>query len=96
MADDLPAYLSVDRAGTSTRRSRRDPLTIILAPLVEMLTSLPGVGALMIQAQRNFQSGEVYALLIMVGLFGLVVNDLFLYRSHRLTRLAAAALNKDR
>ncbi len=54
------------------------PLTIILALLVEMLTSLPGLGALMIQAQRNFQSGEVYALLIMVGLFGLVVNDLFL------------------
>jgi ABC-type nitrate/sulfonate/bicarbonate transport system permease component len=54
------------------------PLTIILALLVEMLTSLPGVGALMIQAQRNFQSSEVYALLIMVGLFGLIVNDLFL------------------
>jgi ABC-type nitrate/sulfonate/bicarbonate transport system permease component len=43
-----------------------------------MLTSLPGVGALMIQAQRNFQSSEVYALLIMIGLFGLIVNDLFL------------------
>jgi ABC-type nitrate/sulfonate/bicarbonate transport system permease component len=54
------------------------PLTIILALLVEMLTSLPGVGTLMIQAQRNFQSSEVYALLIMIGLFGLVVNDLFL------------------
>ena len=54
------------------------PLTIILALLVEMLTSLPGIGALMIQSQRNFQSSEVYALLVLVGLFGLVVNDAFL------------------
>jgi ABC-type nitrate/sulfonate/bicarbonate transport system permease component len=54
------------------------PLTIILALLVEMLTSLPGIGALMIQSQRNFQSSEVYALLVLVGLFGLIVNDAFL------------------
>jgi len=53
------------------------PLTIILALLVEMLTSLSGIGALMIQAQRNFQSSEVYALLVLIGLFGLVVNDIF-------------------
>lgn len=54
------------------------PLTIILALLVEMLTSLPGMGSLMIQSQRNFQSSEVYALLVLVGLFGLVVNNAFL------------------
>jgi ABC-type nitrate/sulfonate/bicarbonate transport system permease component len=54
------------------------PLTIILVLLVEMLTSLPGIGALMIRAQRNFQSSEVYALLVMIGLFGFVVNDAFL------------------
>jgi ABC-type nitrate/sulfonate/bicarbonate transport system permease component len=53
------------------------PLAIVVTLLVEMLTSLPGVGALMIQAQRNFQSAQVYALLVMVGLFGFVVNDLF-------------------
>ena len=54
------------------------PLTIILALLVEMLTSLPGIGALMIRSQRNFQSSEVYALLVLVGLFGLFVNNAFL------------------
>jgi len=53
------------------------PLAIIVTLLVEMLTSLPGVGALMIQAQRNFQSAQVYALLVMVGLFGLIVNNAF-------------------
>lgn len=53
------------------------PLAIVVTLLVEMLTSLPGVGALMIQSQRNFQSAQVYALLVMVGLFGFIVNDLF-------------------
>jgi ABC-type nitrate/sulfonate/bicarbonate transport system permease component len=53
------------------------PLAIVVTLLVEMLTSLPGIGAVMIRSQRNFQSGEVYALLVLIGLFGLVVNDLF-------------------
>jgi ABC-type nitrate/sulfonate/bicarbonate transport system permease component len=53
------------------------PLAVVVTLLVEMLTSLPGIGAAMIRAQRNFQSAEVYALLILVGLFGFVVNDLF-------------------
>jgi hypothetical protein len=35
------------------------------------------LGVLMIKSQRNFQSSEVYALLVLVGLFGFVVNDLF-------------------
>jgi ABC-type nitrate/sulfonate/bicarbonate transport system permease component len=53
------------------------PLAIVVTLLVEMLTSLPGIGALMMQSQRNFQSAQVYALLVMVGLFGFLVNDLF-------------------
>src|SRR5262245_49655329 len=53
------------------------PLAIVVTLLVEMLTSLPGIGALMIRSQRNYQSSEVYALLVFVGLFGFVVNDLF-------------------
>jgi hypothetical protein len=51
--------------------------TIVPPLLVEMLTSLSGIAALMIQSQRNFQSAQVYALLIVVGLFGFIVNDLF-------------------
>jgi ABC-type nitrate/sulfonate/bicarbonate transport system permease component len=54
------------------------PLAIVVTLLVEMLTSLPGMGALMIRSQRNFQSSEVYALLVLVGLFGLVINNAFL------------------
>ena len=54
------------------------PLAIVVTLLVEMLTSLPGMGALMIRSQRNFQSSEGYALLVLVGLFGLVINNAFL------------------
>ena len=53
------------------------PLALVVTLLVEMLTSMPGIGALMIRSQRNFQSSEVYALLVLIGLFGFVVNDLF-------------------
>jgi ABC-type nitrate/sulfonate/bicarbonate transport system permease component len=51
------------------------PLTIVLTILVEILTSIDGVGALMIAAQRNFQSAQVYGLLAYVGLFGFVLNN---------------------
>jgi ABC-type nitrate/sulfonate/bicarbonate transport system permease component len=53
------------------------PLTIVLTLLVEILTSIDGIGALMIAAQRNFQSGQVYGLLVLVGLFGFVLNNAF-------------------
>jgi ABC-type nitrate/sulfonate/bicarbonate transport system permease component len=53
------------------------PLAIIVTLLVEMLTLLPGVGAMIIQAQRNFQSADVYALLVLIGLLGFVLNNAF-------------------
>jgi len=53
------------------------PLCIVLTLLVEMLTSIEGIGALMIAAQRNFQSGQVYGLLVLVGLFGFLINTVF-------------------
>ncbi|WP_159103981.1 ABC transporter permease [Rhodopseudomonas sp. B29] len=53
------------------------PLCIVLTLLVEILTSIEGVGALMIAAQRNYQSGQVYGLLVLVGLFGFLINTGF-------------------
>ncbi len=53
------------------------PLTIVLTLLVEILTSIDGIGALMIAAQRNFQSGQVYGLLVFVGLGGFLLNNAF-------------------
>jgi ABC-type nitrate/sulfonate/bicarbonate transport system permease component len=53
------------------------PLAIIITLLVEMITMLPGIGSLIVTAQRDFRSSEVYALLVLVGLVGFVLNNLF-------------------
>jgi ABC-type nitrate/sulfonate/bicarbonate transport system permease component len=53
------------------------PIAIVVTLLVEILTSIEGIGALMIGAQRNFQSPQVYGLLVLIGLFGLFVNNIF-------------------
>jgi ABC-type nitrate/sulfonate/bicarbonate transport system permease component len=53
------------------------PVAIVVTLLVEILTSIDGIGALMIGAQRNFQSSQVYGLLVVIGLFGLLLNNAF-------------------
>ncbi len=53
------------------------PLAIIITLLVEMLTSLPGIGSLIVTSQRQFRSAEVYGLLVLVGILGLLVNAVF-------------------
>ena len=50
------------------------PLAIIITLLVEMLTSLPGIGSLIVISQRQFHSAEVYGLLVVVGLVGFVLG----------------------
>ena len=53
------------------------PLAIIITLLVEMVTMLPGIGSLIVTAQRDFHSAEVYGLLVLVGLIGFVLNNFF-------------------
>jgi ABC-type nitrate/sulfonate/bicarbonate transport system permease component len=53
------------------------PLAIIITLLVEMLTSVPGVGSLIVTSQRQFRPAEVYGLLVLVGILGLAVNAIF-------------------
>jgi ABC-type nitrate/sulfonate/bicarbonate transport system permease component len=53
------------------------PLAIIITLLVEMITSLPGIGSLIVLSQRQFRSAEVYGLLVLVGLLGFLLNSLF-------------------
>jgi ABC-type nitrate/sulfonate/bicarbonate transport system permease component len=62
------------------------PLAIIMTLLVEMLTSLPGVGTLIVTSQRQFRSAEVYALLFMVGILGLCFNAIFSAAQHAILR----------
>ena len=48
------------------------PLAIIITLLVEMLTSLPGIGSLIVTSQRQFRSAEVYGLLALVGVLWVI------------------------
>jgi ABC-type nitrate/sulfonate/bicarbonate transport system permease component len=53
------------------------PLAIIITLLVEMLTLLPGIGSLIVRAQREYQSAQVYGLLVLVGIIGFLLNNGF-------------------
>lgn len=53
------------------------PLAITITLLVEMITSLPGIGALIVLAAREFRSSEVYGMLVLVGLLGFILNNAF-------------------
>jgi ABC-type nitrate/sulfonate/bicarbonate transport system permease component len=53
------------------------PLAIIITLLVEMLTGIPGLGFMMISSQRNFNSPQVFGLLVLVGLVGFLLNYAF-------------------
>jgi ABC-type nitrate/sulfonate/bicarbonate transport system permease component len=50
------------------------PICVIVTLLVEMLTGASGIGSLLVQAQRNFVSAQAFGLLVVVGLFGFLVN----------------------
>ncbi len=52
------------------------PLALIVTLLAEFITNLSGVGALILSAQQNFNSAEVYALLLLAGVLALVVNSI--------------------
>ena len=52
------------------------PLAIILTLLTQMLTGSPGLGGIMIAAQRNHNASQVFGVLIIVGILGLTVNIL--------------------
>ncbi len=62
------------------------PLAIIITLLVEMITMLPGIGSLIVTAQRDFRSAEVYGLLVLVGLIGFILNNLFVVMEDLLLR----------
>jgi ABC-type nitrate/sulfonate/bicarbonate transport system permease component len=62
------------------------PLAIIITLLVEMLTSLPGIGSLIVTSQRQYRSAEVYGLLMVVGLMGFALNNLFVLFEQAISR----------
>lgn len=52
------------------------PVALVITLLVEIVTRIDGVGALMATAQRNYLSGQVYGLILVAGLFSFLVNGL--------------------
>jgi ABC-type nitrate/sulfonate/bicarbonate transport system permease component len=52
------------------------PLAIIITLLVEMLTGMVGLGGIMIAGQRNYNSAQVFGVLLVVGILGLAINVL--------------------
>lgn len=52
------------------------PVALVITLLVEIVTRVNGVGALIAVAQRNYLSGQVYGLILVAGLFSFLVNGL--------------------
>ncbi len=52
------------------------PIALVITLLVEYLTAVNGLGALVGDAQRTFQPAKVYALIVITGVLSLVVNSL--------------------
>ncbi len=50
------------------------PIALVITLLVEYLTGVSGIGALVGDAQRTFQPARVYSLIVIAGLISLVIN----------------------
>lgn len=50
------------------------PVALVITLLVEYLTAVNGLGALVGDAQRTFQPARVYGLIVIAGLLSLIVN----------------------
>ncbi len=63
------------------------PVALVVTLLVEYLTGVNGLGALVGDAQRTFQPARVYALIVIAGLLSLAVNSLVRSAELRVRRL---------
>ena len=52
-------------------------LAIVITLLIEIFTSLPGIGVLMVQGQRNYNSAQVFGLLGLVGVLAYCLTIVF-------------------
>ena len=52
------------------------PVALVITLLVELLTRVGGLGALIALSQRNYLSAQVYGLILVAGLFSFLVNGL--------------------
>lgn len=52
------------------------PLTLVMVLVVEISTQVSGLGKLLTTAQQNFQSAQVYGIVVIVGVIALLINTL--------------------
>ena len=52
------------------------PVSLVITLLVEILTRVGGLGALIALGQRNYLSAQVYGLILVAGVFSFLVNGL--------------------
>lgn len=50
------------------------PLALVVAILAEFVTNLSGLGSLLVNAQQQFVSAQVYGLLVVAGVLAFIVN----------------------
>ncbi|HEX3789277.1 MAG TPA: ABC transporter permease [Pseudonocardiaceae bacterium] len=50
------------------------PLTLVLVLVVEISTQVSGLGQLLETSQQNFQSAQVYGLVVIVGILAFLIN----------------------
>ena len=72
------------------------PLSIIVTLLVEMVTMLPGVGSLIVSAQREYRSADVYGLLVLIGVIGFCLNNFFIVIEAAILRCFPPPADKSR
>jgi ABC-type nitrate/sulfonate/bicarbonate transport system permease component len=62
------------------------PLTLVLVLVVEISTQVSGLGQVLETAQQNFQSAQVYGVVVIVGILAFLINLLVSLAEHGLRR----------
>ncbi len=62
------------------------PLTLVLVLVVEISTQVSGLGQVLETSQQNFQSAQVYGLVVVIGVLALAINVVMTLVESRLLR----------
>lgn len=78
----FPSLLPAIMTGTRVAVSQG----FVIALLIDIIGSGAGVGRLLVVRQQTFDASSVWALLVVIGLFGLVANGLVAILDHRVQK----------
>lgn len=78
----LPSLLPAVMTGTRVAVSQG----LIVALLIDIIGSGEGIGRLLVVRQQSFDAASVWALLVIIGIFGLVVNGVVAILDERVQR----------